>query len=80
MAFRLAEEEIRKRLVVWNNLKRLHQVARERIAHLCAENTQLKNGTTKLKQLLKTKDSTIQRLRNQLADKEAQRKELLGYL
>ena len=80
MAFRLAEEEIRKRLVVWNNLKRLHQVARERIAHLCAENTQLKNGTTKLKQLLKTKDSTIQQLRNQLADKEAQRKELLGYL
>src|SRR3989344_1814424 len=80
MAFRLAEEEIRKRLIAWRNLKQLHRAARERIARLLAENTQLKSGRAKLKQLLKTKDSTIQQLRNQLADKEAQRKELLGYL
>ncbi len=80
MAFRLAEAEIRKRLVAWRNLKQLYQAARERIARLLVDNAQLKSGKAKLLQLLKTKDSTIQQLRNQLADKEAQRKELLGYL
>lgn len=80
MAFRLAEAEIRKRLVAWRNLKRLHQAARERIARLLLENTQLKGTATTLKQLLTTKDATIQQLRDQLADKEAQRRELLGYL
>lgn len=80
MAFRLASAEIHQRLVEWRNLKRLHRAARERIARLLAENTQLKNGMTTLKQMLTTKDRTIQQLRNQLADTEAQRKELLGYL
>jgi len=80
MAFRLTEAEIRKRLVAWRNFKQLHRAARARIARLLAENTQLKRAQAKLKHIIKTKDATIQQLRNQLADKESQRKELLGYL
>lgn len=80
MAFRLTEAAIRQRLVAWRNLKRLHRAARARIARLLVENTRLKNSHLTLKELLTTKDQTIQQLRDQLADKEAQRKELLGYL
>jgi transposase len=80
MAFRLTEQEIRKRLVEWRNLKMLHVKARKRIDELLAQIKQFKIDKTRLKQLIRTKDKTIQELRDQLADKEAQRKELLGFL
>jgi transposase len=80
MAFRLTESEIRHRLTQWRNLKQLHQAARGRIATLLQSNIQLKADKAKLKQIIQTKDKTIRQLRDQLADKEVQRKELLGFL
>lgn len=80
MAFRLSEEKIRHRMIEWRNIKRLHQAARTRIVALLAEIKRLTVEKASLKRLLTQKDTVIQALRNQLADKEAQRKELLGYL
>lgn len=80
MAFRLSETEIRRRLTRLRNLEMMHCAARERITKLLANNKQLKDEKVKLKQLINTKDKTIRELRDRLADKEAQRKELLGYL
>lgn len=80
MAFRLSEEAIRRRLIEWRNLKHLHITARERITVLLVQIKQLTEEKATLKRLLTQKDTVIQALRDQLADKEAQRKELLGYL
>jgi len=80
MAFRLTEQEIRRRLVDRRNLKMLHAKARKRIDELLDQIKQSKTEKARLKQLIRTKDKTIQQLRDQLADKEAQRKELLGFL
>jgi len=80
MAFHLSEAEIRQRLVEWRNLKMMHGQARQRVAKLLLEIKQFKVDKIRLKQLIRAKDKTINGLRDQLADKEAQRKELLGYL
>lgn len=80
MAFRLSEEEIRQRLVKLRNLKTLHGKARQHVAKLLTEVKQFKIDKVRFKQLIQVKDKTIQQLRDQLADKEAQRKELLGFL
>ena len=80
MAFRLSEDEIRQRLVKLRNLKMMYGNSRQRVSKLLAEVKQFKIDKIKLKQLIKTKDKAIQQLRDQLADKEAQRKELLGFL
>jgi transposase len=80
MAFRLSENEIRQRLVKLRNLKMMHSKARQRVARLVSEVKQFKADKIRLKQLIRVKDKTIRQLRDQLADKEAQRKELLGFL
>lgn len=80
MAFRLSEETIHHRLIEWRNLKRLRTTARERITALLVQIKQLTEEKAGLKRLLIQKDTAIQELRDRLADKEAQRKELLGYL
>ena len=80
MAFRLSEKDIRQRLIEWRNLKMMHRQARQRVTKLLTQIKQFQVDKTKLKQLIRVKDKTICQLRDQLADKEAQRKELLGYL
>lgn len=80
MASSLSEETIRQRMQEWRNIKHLHTVARNRIIVLLARIKQLTVEKTALKDILSQKDTIIQTLRSQLADKEAQRKELLGYL
>jgi len=80
MAFRLPEPEIRRRLIRLRNLEMMYRSAKERITKLATDNKKLKQEKSRLKQLIHTKDQTIQELRDHLSDKEAQRKELLGYL
>jgi hypothetical protein len=80
MALRLSEETINKRMIEWRNLKQLHATARTRVSDLLSALKKLKAEKGALKALLKQKDAVIQALRNQLADKEVQRRELLGYL
>lgn len=76
----LTQTDIKQRMIEWRNFKRLHTIARKRITVLLTTIKQLTNEKMGLKALLQEKDTLVQQLRNQLADKEAQRKELLGYL
>lgn len=80
MAFRLAEQEIRQRLTRLRNLEMMYRAAKQRIATLLTENKNLKVDKATLTQLAKEKEAALKDLRDQLADKEAQRRELLGYL
>lgn len=80
MSFRLSEQEIRRRLTRLRNLEMMYGNTKKRVTALLAEVKKLKNDKVRLKQLIGAKEKTIQELRGQLADKESQRKELLGYL
>lgn len=80
MAFRLSEQEIRNRFIRLRNLEMMYRGAKERITKLLTENKQLRTEKKTLKQLVQTKEAALKKLRDQLADKEVQRKELLGYL
>lgn len=80
MALRVPETEIRQRFIEWRNLKQLQVKARLRIAKLVAQLKEERRQKAELKQLLQAQAATINQLQNALADKEAQRKELIGYL
>lgn len=68
------------RLQQLRNVTRLHAVARQRLIKLVQKLKEAHQVQAELKRLLKEKDKTIEQLNHQLLDKEAQRKELIGYL
>ncbi len=73
MSRKLSDSEIKQRLQQLRNVTQLHAIARQKLQEALA-------SLRELRAQLASKDARIAELEMKLADKEAQRKTLAGYL